>query len=60
MLRALVVVLVLANIGYFAWSNGALAGFGVMPSRTGDREPQRLQRQIQPDALQVRPGSSGE
>ncbi len=60
MLRALVVVLVLANIGYFAWSQGALVAFGFVPSRTGEREPQRLQRQIQPDALQIRPAASGD
>lgn len=54
MLRAWVVVLVLANVGYFAWSRGALAVFGTVPSRFSETEPQRLQRQILPEALEIR------
>lgn len=52
MLRALVVVLVLANLAFFAWMHGWLnAVVGVDPA--GDREPQRLNAQIQPNTIRV-------
>lgn len=48
MLRFLLIALVVANIGYFVWARGeAEAG-------QGEREPQRLTRQIRPDLLQIR------
>ena len=55
MARTLFLLLVLANVGYFAWSQGWLAGIGMAPAR--QTEPQRLSRQIQPEALNVVPES---
>lgn len=51
MLRALVALLVLANLGFFAWSHGWLDTV-LGPSRT-DREPQRLAAQVRPDQVQI-------
>lgn len=51
MLRFLVLVLLLANAGYFAWSQGLLQTWGLAPAQQG--EPQRLQQQIQPEALRI-------
>lgn len=55
MLRVVVIALVLANLGYFAWTRGALAVIGAQPARFGETEPQRLQQQIRPELLQIRP-----
>ena len=43
MLRLLVVVLLLANAGYYAWSQGLLRDWGLAPAEQA--EPQRLQQQ---------------
>jgi len=51
MLRLLVLLLVLANVGYFAWSHGALASLGMMPAV--QTEPQRLATQIRPEAIRI-------
>jgi len=51
MLRLLVLLLVLANAGYFAWSQGLLAAWGFAPAASG--EPQRLRQQIKPEALRI-------
>ncbi|WP_042421650.1 SPOR domain-containing protein [Comamonas granuli] len=51
MLRFAVIVLLLANAGYFAWSQGHLAAWGLAPEPTG--EPQRLQQQIRPEAVRL-------
>lgn len=51
MLRLLVLLLVLANAGYFAWSQGLLGAWGFEPAATG--EPQRLRQQINPEALRI-------
>jgi hypothetical protein len=51
MLRALVALLLLANLAFWAWSAGALDGLGLGP--TSEREPQRLALQVQPDAVRV-------
>jgi len=54
MLRLFVLVLVLANIGFYAWTQGMLDGvIGARP--TGDREPERMLRQVNPDAVRVMP-----
>jgi hypothetical protein len=53
MLRIVVLVLVLLNSAYFAWSQGWLLGLGYGP--TQQREPQRLRQQIRPEALQLLP-----
>lgn len=51
MLRFLVLVLLLANAGYYAWSQGLLQEWGLAPAQQA--EPQRLQQQIQPEALRI-------
>ena len=51
MLRLLVLLLVLANASYYAWSHGLLAAYGFAP--TSQTEPQRLAQQIKPDALRI-------
>lgn len=51
MLRLLVLVLLLANAGYFAWSQNLLADYGFAPQ--AQSEPQRLTQQIRPEALQL-------
>jgi hypothetical protein len=56
MLRFFVLLLILANGAYFAWSQGLLASFGYAP--TLKTEPGRMAAQIKPDA--VRPLSSTE
>jgi len=53
MLRIVVLVLVLLNSAYFAWSQGWLLGLGYGPAQ--QREPQRLRQQIRPEALQLLP-----
>jgi hypothetical protein len=56
MLRLLVIILLLANGGYFAWSQGYLAPLGFAPMV--QTEPERLRSQIQPEAITLL--SSGE
>ena len=51
MLRFLVLVLLLANGAYFAWSQGFLRAQGLGPLQEG--EPQRLAQQIQPEAVRI-------
>jgi hypothetical protein len=51
MLRFFVLLLVLANGGYFAWSQGYLAGLGFAPAQ--QTEPLRLQAQIKPEAMRL-------
>ena len=51
MLRLLVLLLLVANTGYFAWGSGLLRAYGWGP--TAQQEPQRLQQQVRPDALRV-------
>ncbi len=51
MLRALILVLVLANTAYFAWSQGLLRAWGLAPAPLS--EPQRVAQQIQPESLQL-------
>ncbi len=51
MLRFFVLLLILANGAYFAWSQGLLASLGFAPAV--QTEPQRLQAQIKPDAIRL-------
>ena len=53
MLRLIVLVLVLLNLGYFARGQGWLQAYGWGP--TQQHEPQRLPQQIHPEALTVLP-----
>ena len=43
--------LVLANAGYYAWSDGLLAAYGLAPARQA--EPERLALQIRPEAMRL-------
>jgi len=56
MLRMVVLVLVLLNSAYFAWSQGWLLSLGYGP--TQQREPQRLSQQIRPEALVLVPSQA--
>lgn len=51
MLRALVLVLLLANAAYFAWTQGWLMAFNLGP--VPQAEPQRLAQQINPEAMRL-------
>lgn len=48
---ALVLLLLQVNLGFAAWSNGYLKPLGWQPA--DPREPQRLEQQIRPEALQL-------
>lgn len=52
MLRPLVMLLLAANIGFWAWSQGALDSLTGVP-HDSDREPQRLAAQIAPERLEI-------
>ena len=54
MLRLLVLLLVLANVAYFAWSRDTLAPLGLSPAQQS--EPQRIEQQVRPDAIRLLPG----
>lgn len=49
MLRSLVLLLVLLNTVYYAWSQQMLQAYGFAPSQQG--EPDRLRQQIRPEML---------
>jgi hypothetical protein len=51
MLRLFVLLLVLLNGIYFAWSQGMLRAYGWAPVEQS--EPQRLDQQIRPDAIRI-------
>ena len=54
MLRALLVLLVIANLVFFAFSRGALDG--ILGLRAlGDREPERLVNQVRPETIRLLP-----
>lgn len=53
MLRMLVLALLLANAAYFAWAQGLLAAYDLVPDRQS--EPERLAQQIRPEAMQLVP-----
>jgi hypothetical protein len=53
MLRLIVLILLLANGAYFAWSRGLLMPWGLGPAQQA--EPQRLAQQVRPDAVRVLP-----
>lgn len=52
MLRAFVVALLLANLAFFAWTEGWLDGVVGVRS-IGDREPERMARQVHPELVRV-------
>lgn len=51
MMRILLLVLILANGLYFAWTQGLLRAYGFAPAQQS--EPQRVQQQINPDAIRL-------
>ena len=51
MLRLIVLALILANAGYYAYSQGLLAAYGFAPAT--QTEPQRVAQQIKPEALRI-------
>jgi hypothetical protein len=53
MLRLIVLVLLLANGGYYAWSHGLLLPWGLGPIQQS--EPHRLQQQILPESVRILP-----
>jgi hypothetical protein len=53
MLRLIVLLLLLANGLFYAWSQGLLLAWGVGPAQQA--EPQRLQQQIRPESVRVLP-----
>lgn len=53
MLRRIALLLLLANLAYFAWAQGLLQLFGWAPQRQS--EPQRMAQQIEPQAIELRP-----
>ena len=57
MLRALVAALLLANLAFFAWSQGWLDSIAGTRS-IGDREPERLARQVRPELVRILPASA--
>lgn len=56
MLRALLALLVVANLAFFAFSRGALDGFLDLRA-LGDREPERLARQVRPQTIRLLPAA---
>jgi hypothetical protein len=54
MLRWLVVLLVVANLGFYAWTRGFLDNV-VGVRAMGDREPDRLARQVRPERVRIVP-----
>ena len=52
--RAVLGLLVVANLVYLLWTLGALSVFGAEPRRMREAEPQRLAQQLRPGALRVR------
>lgn len=57
MLRALVLVLLLANGLFFGWAGGWFAP-GWPPPRHGEREPERLAAQVRPELIAVLPAAA--
>ena len=51
MLRLLVLLLVLSNAAYFAWTHSLLTAYGLAPA--AQSEPQRLMQQIHPEVLHL-------
>jgi len=58
-LRALALLLLLANLGFLAWTQGWLDGV-VSARARGDREPERLAREFQPQRMRIVPPSEAE
>lgn len=57
MLRLVVLLLVLLNAAYYAWSQGLLRAYGWAPAEQS--EPQRLEQQLRPQAIRILPPEEG-
>ena len=57
MLRWAITLLLLANLAYFAWTQGHLDGLGMAPADPS--EPQRITRQVKPEVLRLLNGPKG-
>ena len=57
MLRLSVLLLLLANAAYFAWSHDLLSSWGL--GVASQSEPQRLKQQIQPERIRILKNSDG-
>lgn len=57
MLRALVAALLLANLVFLTWSYGWLDGL-IGTRSIGDREPERLSRQVRPEIVRIVPSAA--
>jgi hypothetical protein len=57
MLRAVVALLLLANLAFFGWSRGWLAPLLGVP-RQGEHEPERLAAQVHPELVTVLPAQA--
>lgn len=55
-MRALLAALIVANVLFFAYSRGWLDSFGLRS--LGDREPERLDRQVRPETIRILPMSA--
>lgn len=53
MLRILVALLMLLNLGYWAWSQGFLTDWGMWARPQSQQEPQRLERQVRPERIRL-------
>jgi hypothetical protein len=51
MLRLIVLVLLVLNLGYYTWGQGWLLAYGWGPDQ--QREPQRLAQQVHPEAVTI-------
>jgi hypothetical protein len=59
MLRLLVAALLIANLLFWAWHQPAVSdALGWAPPADAGREPQRLQRQVRPEAVRLLPAPS--
>lgn len=58
MLRRLALLLILANLLFFVWSRGWLDGL-VGPPAHPEREPERLARQVNAEAIRILPPGAG-
>lgn len=54
MLRVLIFLMLVANAVFFGWSQGWLDGIVGVRS-IGDREPERLQKQVRPELIRILP-----
>jgi hypothetical protein len=54
--RNFVLALIVINVLFWAWTQGYLRAVGLGPKVVN--EPERLQEQVQPEALQIKPAAS--